>query len=238
MCKDAECRASLHVQVLKEVLGAIKDIKAQSSAVELQYIDLLDRFATRVSACKPQLKEQYEEQYKQCAQLQEIWNQLEAESVQINAALEDVKLEFSSITCQQVDKFQEHVRTFYNEFKSSGPGRGNIDLGVGVKLMRETEASLCEILKERDALVLAQKLFELDITAYPELSQVLFSALVSTRIFRGKVNSKHCSRACTSMVHRGERRTWCFANPGPPSRADGDRDAEAPAAIFCLRGSC
>lgn len=160
------------LQILKEVLGAIKDIKAQSSDIELQYIDLLDRFATRVSTCKPQLKEQYEQQYKQCAQLQESWNQLEAESVQINAALEDVKREFSSITCQQVDKFQERVVSFFEEFRSQGPGRGNIDLGVGVKLMRETEASLCEILKERDALVLAQKLFELDITAYPELSQV------------------------------------------------------------------
>lgn len=160
------------LQVLKEVLGAIKDIKAQSSAVELQYIDLLDRFATRVSTCKPQLKEQYEQQHKQCDQLQETWNQLEGESVQINAALEDVKLEFSSITCQQVTQFQERVAVFFEEFKSAGPGRGNTDLGVGVKLMRETEASLCEILKERDELVLAQKLFELDITAYPELSQV------------------------------------------------------------------
>lgn len=64
------------------------------------------------------------------------------------------------------------MAAFFADFKSSGPGRGNIDLGVGVKLMRETETSLFEILKERDALVLAQKLFELDITAYPELSQV------------------------------------------------------------------
>jgi dynein heavy chain, axonemal len=161
----------IRLQVLKEVLGAIKDVKSQSSTIELQYIDLLDRFATRVSTCKPALREQYQQQYRQCAQLQEVWNRLEAEAVQINAALEDVKHEFSTITCQQVDKFQERVASFFAEFKSVGPGRGNIDLGVGMKLMRETEASLCEIQQERNELVLAQKLFELDITAYPELSQ-------------------------------------------------------------------
>lgn len=163
------------MQVLKEVLGAIKDIKAQSANVELRYIELLDRFATRVSSCKPELLQQYRAEYTKCAQLQEMWNKLEAESVQINAGLEDVKQEFSSITCQQVQKFQERVAQFYQEFKSSGPGRGNIDLAVGVKLMKETEAALGEILKERDALVLAQKLFELDITAYPELSKVFLN---------------------------------------------------------------
>lgn len=60
--------------------------------------------------------------------------------------------------------------------------------------MRETEASLSEILKERDALVLAQKLFELDITAYPEISQVIFFQLIGTHVLQVKVHTQHCSR--------------------------------------------
>lgn len=115
---------------------------------------------------------EYADDYQKCSQLQLQWDALEAEAVQVNAALEEVKQDFSGITCQQVDSFLVRVGHFYETFKVAGPGRGNVDLSIGVKLMRDTEAELAEVAQERDALVLAQKLFDLDITAYPELSQV------------------------------------------------------------------
>ena len=97
---------------------------------------------------------------------------LEAEAVQVNAALEDVKQEFSAITTDQVHTFLGQVANFYEAFRTDGPGKGNADLSIGLKLMRETECELMETVQQRDGLVLAQKLFDLDITAYPELSLV------------------------------------------------------------------
>lgn len=135
---------------------------------------------------------EYNEDFQKCSQLQVQWNALEAEAVQVHAALEDVKQDFSAITSQQVDRFLIRVAQFYQKFKSEGPGRGSIDLAVGLKLMRETEAELIEVVQERDALVLAQKLFEMDITAYPELSQVCGNQL-----------SHHTER-------RGDRVRWLF----------------------------
>lgn len=123
-------------------------------------------------ACKAAMQVQYADDYQKCSQLQVQWDELEAAAVQVNAALEDVKQDFSGITCQQVDRFLVRVGQFYECFKNEGPGRGSVDLSIGMKLMRDTEAELAEVAQERDALVLAQKLFDLDITAYPELSQV------------------------------------------------------------------
>lgn len=72
----------------------------------------------------------------------------------------------------QVEAFRAVVDTFHQRFLDDGPGRGTIELPVGVKLMREIDAELQERLVERDSLVLAQKLFAMEITPYPELSHV------------------------------------------------------------------
>lgn len=64
------------------------------------------------------------------------------------------------------------VSTFHERFRTSGPGQGSTKLPVGVKLMKEIDAELQDLLVERDGLVLAQKLFAMEITPYPELSYV------------------------------------------------------------------
>lgn len=72
----------------------------------------------------------------------------------------------------QVEDYQVVVSTFHERFRTSGPGQGSTKLPVGVKLMKEIDAELQDLLVERDGLVLAQKLFAMEITPYPELSYV------------------------------------------------------------------
>eukprot|EP00892_Ulva_mutabilis_P000668 jgi/Ulvmu1/10601/UM065_0057.1 len=160
------------LEALKEILGAINDVIHQGPHMQNLYTNLLDRFSTRLLSCKAAVRHKYTEDHLKCSQLQDHWAALEAHAVQVNASLVDVKQDFSAVTTQQVEQFLLKVTKFYEAFKNDGPGRGNIDLAIGLKLMRDTEAELLEIVERRDALVLAQKLFALDITAYPELSKM------------------------------------------------------------------
>jgi len=134
------------IQALKDVLGAINNVKQQGPHMNILYSNLLDRFRTRLLACNSSTWEQYNDDYQKCSQLQSQWDALEAEAIQVNATLEEVKQDFSAITSQQVTDFTEKVARFYEFFITAGPGRGNIELSA--------------------------KLFALDITAYPELSKV------------------------------------------------------------------
>lgn len=160
------------MQALKEILGAINTIKTQGPHMQNSFANLLDRFRTRLLACKSGVRQQYTDDYQNCTRLQTQWDALEAEAIKVNATLEDVKQDFSAVTSQQVDAFLFKIVESFEVFKTEGPGRGNIDLSVGLKLMRETEAELSGMVAQRDALVLAQKLFALNITTYPDLAKV------------------------------------------------------------------
>ena len=92
--------------------------------------------------------------------------------MQVLASLEDIKSEFAESTGKEADAFKARVSAFYETFKQSGPGRGAAGLPAGLKAMRETDAELATMLAKRDELVLAQKLFAMDITPYPELTNV------------------------------------------------------------------
>ena len=160
------------VQVLKEILRAISMVRSKGPEMELRYLDLCERFRTRMHTCKPELKEELQSELDQCARLQSMWDSLGDEAMQTDAALEDVKVDFCDITRQQIETFEGEVQAFYERFQSTGPSRGNIELSAGLKLLWEVEAELTSLLQRRDELVLAQKLFDMDITSYPELSKV------------------------------------------------------------------
>jgi dynein heavy chain, axonemal len=162
------------MQLLKEVLGAISKIKSQGPVMELRYLDLAERFRTRLHTCKPEMMGLLTQEYQQSCKLQNQWDGLSDEAMRMDASLEDVKVDFSDITRKQVSDFKLKLEAFYNQFKSAGPDRGNIELSFGLKLMREVEQELASMLQMRDELVLAQKLFAMDITPYPELSNVRF----------------------------------------------------------------
>lgn len=168
MGKAATCT----LQVLKEILGAISTVRSKGPEMELRYLDLCERFRTRMHTCKPELRAELLGELEQCSKLQGMWDSLGDEAMQSDSALEDVKVDFSDITRQQVKEFKLQVEAFYEKFKTAGPNRGNIELSAGLKLLREVEAELAALLQERDELVLAQKLFNMDITPYPELSNV------------------------------------------------------------------
>jgi dynein heavy chain len=72
----------------------------------------------------------------------------------------------------QVTEFAESSMALLEEFKTTGPGLPDIDLDEGVKLMKTFQQTMVEKAAMRDELVLAEKLFNLPLTSYPELTEV------------------------------------------------------------------
>lgn len=166
------------------MLGAVSNIRAQTAEMELQYAELSDRFRTRLHTCKPELHEQLLVEYGECNRLTEKWAALCNEAAQVDASLEDVKADFSDITRKQVSDFESKVEQLSTKFKDAGPGRGNIELPVGLRMLKEMDTTLRGMLQQREELVLAQKLFAMNITPYPKLTSVCYPRLVSQLFLR------------------------------------------------------
>ena len=64
------------------------------------------------------------------------------------------------------------VHVMHEDFSESGPGSGGIDMDEGLELINKFSTALGAQLKRREQLGLAQKLFNLPIQAYPELTEV------------------------------------------------------------------
>jgi dynein heavy chain len=79
------------------------------------------------------------------------------------------KVEFASVTHDQVDQFKEHIKVLYNEYKASGPGAVETSLDRGLELLVEYKEIVGELNKKKDELVLAEKLFNLPISTFKEL---------------------------------------------------------------------
>ena len=165
-------QADVKVQVLKDVLAAINKIKNDSPEMELAYRDLCERFRTRLHTCKPDVRPELQSEHDKCCELHGKWDKLCDEAAQVLASLEDIKVEFAEVTRQQADEFKRKVADFHSDFKAHGPGRGNVQLAAGLRQMKDVQAELVAMLQKRSELVLAQKLFAMDITPYPELSNV------------------------------------------------------------------
>jgi hypothetical protein len=104
-------------------------------------------------------------------QVRALWLSLLNEAEEVDWSLEDTKAKFSETTRQQVVEFSAHTAELWERFRTSGPGLPTVELVVGLDELHKYEASLQDALRQREQLVLAEKLFNMPITAYPELAQ-------------------------------------------------------------------
>lgn len=69
-------------------------------------------------------------------------------------------------------EFSAHTAELWERFRTTGPGLPTVELPAGVDELHKYESDLADALRQREALVLAEKLFDMEITAYPELAQL------------------------------------------------------------------
>ena len=156
------------IDQLKFLLNAISEIKNSSMERELEYMDIAERYRTLelYSIVVP------DEAKTAAGSLGPMWMELLMTARVTEVKLAPVKRKFTAVTVKQVDEFKILVQATKEEFEASGPNHSSVDMDQGVELMDEYAAKMATMNDTRNELVLAQKLFNLDITSYPELASI------------------------------------------------------------------
>lgn len=141
--------------------------------MELRYTDLEERFRTRLLyASGADETAMCEAEFRSACEVRALWLALLNEADEVDWSLEETKKEFSETTRQQVVDFAGYTAELWERFRTSGPGLPTVELTVGLDELHKYEGLLADALRQREQLVLAEKLFDMSITAYPELAQL------------------------------------------------------------------
>uniref|UniRef100_A0A3Q3B280 Dynein axonemal heavy chain 10 n=1 Tax=Kryptolebias marmoratus TaxID=37003 RepID=A0A3Q3B280_KRYMA len=146
---------------LKSVLSTISDIRNMSLDVELRVSDIQERYRTLAMYNLEEL----------VAIIGQMWSALFAESRQVDRSLRDVKKSFTVITKEKIEDFKQDLSIFAESFNMHGPGAVGEDLDK-LSIMGKYEADLAKIVAERHELTSAEKLLDLPITLYPEVTRI------------------------------------------------------------------
>ncbi|KAG5468437.1 hypothetical protein LSCM1_02417 [Leishmania martiniquensis] len=153
---------------LKSVLEVIHNARASSLEVEqalreIEYVySSLQHYGVPLDA----------EIVKLAMSLQDMWFCTLARVHQTSVALEPRKVQFRELTIQEVGKFLEEGVKVLREFRSTGPGRADIDLAAGNESKKQWRQRLTELQVKRDQLLKAEQLFDLTLTTHTSLQQL------------------------------------------------------------------
>lgn len=70
------------------------------------------------------------------------------------------------------NRLQAKTAELWERFRASGPGLPSVPLPQGMEALHRFQDDLDSALKQREQLALAEKLFNMPITSYPQLAQV------------------------------------------------------------------
>jgi len=181
---------------LKAVLNVIADIRSMAMQMEIDYTDLEERYRTRSLYNLKQDEDEVADAYSVRVRFKELL----IEADRVDDSLEETKEKFTEITKGQVLAFIEVARSLKDELLSSGPGLPNIDLDEGVKLLKHFTALLEERNKTREELVLAEKLFDLPLTSYPELMEVYNVLKNLNEVYEVYIQHSEAIKSFSSML--------------------------------------
>jgi dynein heavy chain len=154
------------IDALKFLLNSIADVKSSSWECELEYLDIEERYRT----LQLYSIEVAEAEHTVAESIGGEWMELLMSARITEVKLAPVKRKFTAVTMKQVDDFVIKVKETKEAFDLSGPNHSSVDMEPGTDLMAAYRKTLAEMNATREELVLAQKLFNLDITSYPELA--------------------------------------------------------------------
>ncbi|KAJ3359470.1 Dynein heavy chain 10, axonemal, partial [Kappamyces sp. JEL0680] len=150
------------------VLNVIADIHNSSEHVELQYRDILEAYRT----LKMYQIKVPESEFARSSALPGKWEAMIATAKTTDKKLVLVKEKFSIQTQEQVVHFKKSIHAFKEEFIINGPGVQNQDMDKGLLLLKDSHEMIAKFTVTREALVKAEKLFNISISSYPELFEM------------------------------------------------------------------
>jgi dynein heavy chain len=80
-----------------------------------------------------------------------------------------LKQSYQEITKGDVKQCKKSIQEEYEKYISNGPGSDHVSLDEGLELMAASKEKIKAFNQEREKNVLAEKLFNLPISKYPEL---------------------------------------------------------------------
>jgi dynein heavy chain len=153
---------------LKDLLNVIGDIKNKSMDMEFRILQVQEQF--RVLGMYEFVID--EETQKEVETLMTNWEELLEFADKKDFEVNDFKKNFAEVTKQEVEQFKVKIQAEYEKYKEQGPGTSSVKLEMGLELLIKSKATIIEFNKEREDNVLAEKLFNLPISKFPELVQM------------------------------------------------------------------
>lgn len=155
------------LESLKFVLNIIAEIQLMIQDVELEMMDITERYRTlgRYSIVVPQ------QEMTDALNIETRWRTLYCNSRTRDLRLIDTKAQFRQVTSQQDVEFRELLSNLRKDFLDKGPGVSSTTLDDGVDLLADYKKKLVSLNKIKAELINAQNLFNLDVKPYPDLQQ-------------------------------------------------------------------
>lgn len=136
--------------------------------MELDYADIAERYRTLRMYHHPIPEEEAEIVDGLAARLEELLAKARLRDRQLGP----VKRKFTNVTEGEVREFAERASEVQADFEKNGPGAPGIDMEEGLVRLEQYTALVGDILKRREELALAQKLFNMAVQSYPEIAAV------------------------------------------------------------------
>jgi len=95
----------------------------------------------------------------------------------------EFKKNFSAVTQTEVVKFKNILKEAYEKYLHQGPGSDGVTLEEGVHKLEESKELNEKFNRQREEYVLAEKLFNLPISKYPELIKMEQDNLIYDEIY-------------------------------------------------------
>lgn len=169
--KDFDRDLNRHPQNLNDltfVLNVISNINESSEEVENLYQNVVEAYRTLQMYnldVDPQEKLLAENLPKQ-------WQEMTDKAKCVDAGLVSVKTKFTEQTQIQVKSFKQSLQRYKEDFALHGPGANNLDMDEGLVLLEGARKTINDLLTEREALVLAERVFDMTVSSYPELQDL------------------------------------------------------------------
>jgi dynein heavy chain len=156
------------LEELTALLNVIANVKDISEDVEMKYRDVLESYRT----LKIYNIEIDTAEYARALELPERWRALLKSSVNVDNDMIPIKAKFTDSTCAQVQDLKREIKDFLASFISNGPRNADKDLDAGLDQLNKAKALLNSFQTRRENLVAAEKLFNLNISSYPEIYEL------------------------------------------------------------------
>ena len=164
---------------LKSVLKIIAWVRNGDMEMELEYEDVEERFRTR----RIYGIDMNEDVFNAAFAIRGTWAALQAECERVDDTLADRKIHFTEVTVKQVEKFTQAVKEFQRRLATEGPGIPGVVLDEGLVSLDQFIEEFDEKTAMKDELTVAEKLFNLPVTSYPELDEVSKELEVQKKIY-------------------------------------------------------